>query len=328
LGLAASTNFLAALVIGPLVIYRYGLQRRFQMRCEAALWLPVLVFGSMGLCTALFLFGQHYGLVGLQIGNGVVTSALTNGLGFFGGHALGIGQAWLVAPTALIAAVAAISEIDRKDPAQPVHFLLLLLVATAVLPLIGFAKPRSFLYLAPVMAALLTLFLDRELRRRGAGVVLLLTAMLVATSVAAIANIKDGTRPFKRNSVIPYGTIVDFIRRNEQGRVLVISTDPVVPWVLRHQRDRNEVCTVYFGERTGCASGEQSYDSIFVISGHSDKSSRPAVMSRFNLLVTGATAGRHKLATLDAGVDDDAVLKTRLTGTPLDRSILTIDLYR
>lgn len=39
-------------------------------------------------------------------------------------------------------------------------------------------------------------------------------------------------------------------------------------------------------------------------------------------------AGRHKVAKLQAGVDDDAELKSRLTGFALDRAILTIELYR
>lgn len=327
LGLAASTNFLAALVIGPLALYRYGLQRRFQMRCDAAFWLLFLLFSSAGICTALYLFLRHVGLVGAQIGNGVMQAALTHGLGFFGGHALGIGQAWIVVPAAVIAAIAAVSLIDRKAPAQPVHLLLLILVATVAMPLIGFAKPRSFLYLAPVLAAVLTLYLDRELRRRGAGIVLLLTAMLMATSVAAIANIKDSIHPFKRNTVIPYGTILDFIRANEQGRVLVLSTDPVVPWLLQQGGDARERCVVYFRAGGRCV-GMGHYDTIFVIQGHSNRSADARVMRWVDDIVAGAIAGRQKYATLPAGLDRDAALKTRLTGVALGEAILTVDLYR
>lgn len=40
------------------------------------------------------------------------------------------------------------------------------------------------------------------------------------------------------------------------------------------------------------------------------------------------TAGRHRVATLHAGRDEDAALKSRLTGVPLDNFILAVDLYR
>ena len=51
-------------------------------------------------------------------------------------------------------------------------------------------------------------------------------------------------------------------------------------------------------------------------------------MRRFNSLLAGITAGRSKVATIGAGRDEDAALKSRLTGVPLDRNILTVDYYR
>jgi len=38
--------------------------------------------------------------------------------------------------------------------------------------------------------------------------------------------------------------------------------------------------------------------------------------------------GRSKLASVPIGRDDDAALKTRLTGVPLEENILTLDYYR
>jgi hypothetical protein len=51
-------------------------------------------------------------------------------------------------------------------------------------------------------------------------------------------------------------------------------------------------------------------------------------MAQFEKLVADVTAGRTKLATLPFGRDDDAGLKSRLTGIPLGRAILTVDFYR
>lgn len=328
LGLAASTNFLAALVILPLAIYRYGLQRQWHASFEAAFWLVVALFASLGVYTAYSVFVHHAGLVGLQLGHGVVRAALTDALGFFGGDALGISQAWIVVPAVVISAIAMVSAIDRKHPADPVHLLVLLLAAAMLMVLPGFAKPRSFLYLAPVLAAVLTLFFDSQVRSRAAWVAALLASLVIGASVAAIANIKAGTHPFKRNSVIPYRSIVDFIAANGAGSELVISTDPVIPWVLRHRPDRDRRCVSFFLNARECLSAERRYDSIFIIAGHSDKSENDGVMRSFANARDKATAGRKKLATLHAGVDEDAELKSRLTGVPLDKIILTVDLYR
>ncbi len=86
--------------------------------------------------------------------------------------------------------------------------------------LAGFAKPRSFLYLAPAVAALLTLYFDRQARQSHAGRTLTLITLVLALSVSAIANVNFGTHPFKRNSVIPYQSILDFIHGNANGSAL------------------------------------------------------------------------------------------------------------
>jgi hypothetical protein len=49
---------------------------------------------------------------------------------------------------------------------------------------------------------------------------------------------------------------------------------------------------------------------------------------QFNQLIATATAGRKKLASVPIGRDEDASLKSRLTGVPLEESILTVDYYR
>ena len=103
-----------------------------------------------------------------------------------------------------------------------------------------------------------------------------------ATSAAAIANLISGTHPFKRNSAVPYQAIFDLIDRNANGKALVVSTDPVVPWVLRGAEDR---CAGYFLEVTHCLRADRSYDSIFVISGHdSDPKIRKLHGNSINLL--------------------------------------------
>jgi hypothetical protein len=328
LGIAASTSLLSAIVIPPFILYRYALQRQFRASFDLIYWSIVLCFGSLGIFSAYWLFVNDFNLVGTQLINGIVQAALTDLLGFFGGGALGISQAWIIVPTVVVSAIAAFSETNRKDPANPVHLFLLMLAATVVIVVLGFNKPRSFLYLAPVLAVVLTLFLDRQTRERNAGFAVLLIASLLACPVGAIANLKYGTRPFKRNMAIPYQSIVDFIRTNEKGRVLIVSTDPVIPWVLRHQYESRDRCVTYFVDPTSCLATDQLYETVFVITGHSDKDTNFALMREFNSAVYEMTAKRRKAAIIHAGVDEDADIKTWLTGVPLDKYIISVDLYQ
>jgi hypothetical protein len=327
LGLAGSVNVLAGTVALALAIYRYGLQRRWRASFDLPYWGITALCGAFGIYTVLSLLTARHAIVATQLGNGILRSALTDGLGFFGGAALGVSQAWIVVPAAAIAGVAALAAIDRKDPANPAHLLLLMLAGAALTILPGFDKPRSFLYLAPAVAMLVALWLDGQLRAGRVGRVLVLAALLLAASAGTIANTAHSTHPFKRVAVIPYGSIVDFIDGNGTGRVLVLSTDPVVPWLLNERHDAGR-CAAYFLQALRCLGAGQHYDSIFVVRGHSDKSAKPALMRHFNDEVGAATAGRSKVATLRAGRDVDAALKSRLAGVTLDKTLLTVDLYR
>jgi hypothetical protein len=325
LGLAGSTNFLALLMVPALMVHRYVFQRQFRWSFDLTYWLLTGGTAVLGFYTAYWVLAHRRGEVDAQFGS-VVKSAPLDLLGFFGGDALGISQSWLIAPTIAIFALAIVSAIDRKQPGNPVHLLLLMLASTAAMVLAGFAKPRSFLYLAPAVAALLTLYFDRQARQSHAGRTLTLIALVLALSVSAIANVNFGAHPFKRNSVIPYQSILDFIHGNANGSALVISTDPVVPWMLRTNAD-NE-CAGYFMAARACVAGGRRYDSIFVISGHSNRSAHAVTMANFQSLVAEATAGRTKVTSFGAGLDEDAALKSWLSGVPLDRYILTVDYYR
>jgi len=115
---------------------------------------------------------------------GPTRAALTDLLGFFGGDALGISQAWIVAPAVIVFAIAAASAIDRREPGKPVHLLLLMLSGPAFMALAGFATPRSFLYLAPVVAGLMIMFGDQQLRGAHPGRLLAAVALFLAACVS------------------------------------------------------------------------------------------------------------------------------------------------
>lgn len=326
LGLAGSANVLAAPVALGFAIYRYVLERRFDWRRDGAFWLVVLAAGSLGLYWAGGFVAGRAGQVGSQTGNGIVRAALTDALGFFGGDALGVSQAWIIIPAVVICALALYTAIDRRRPAAPVHLLLLMLATAALMIVPGFAKPRSFLYLAPVVTLFVVLWLDREMRQGRIGRALAAAALLMAANVAAIAHIDHNSRPFKRNAAIPYQAVLDFVAANAGGRVLVVSTDPVVPWLLTH--GALDGCVSFFLRTRGCFAPGVHYDSIVLIYGHSDRSANTAYMRGFAEATARLVAGRQKIATMPAGRDDDAAFKTWLTGVPLDTAILTLDLYR
>ncbi len=157
LGIAASTNVLAAFVALPLAIYRYALQRRFCAPFEAAYWLLAGLFGVLGFVTVWSLLFVRYRMVGSQLVGSPVRAWLTDALGFFGGHSLGITDVWILVPVMVITVLAMVAAIDRKRPDEPVHLLLLMLTLVVVVGAFGFGKSRSFLYLVPVLAAVLTL---------------------------------------------------------------------------------------------------------------------------------------------------------------------------
>ncbi len=99
-----------------------------------------------------------------------------------------------------------------------------------------------------------------------------------------------------------------------------------MPWVLRTAGE--DRCAGYFFDARRCLQSGRRYDSIFVVFGRNDRSDDVALMDGFHQLVTDATVGRAKRASMPVGHDADAALKTRLTGVPLDPAILTVDFYR
>ena len=328
LGLLASTNYLAIFVFVPFVLYRYCLQRQFSTPFDLVFGFVVLLFASFGIVSAYSLFVTRLNGVTNEFSHNVVEALMTNVLGFFGGTALGISQAWIIVPVVIISAIAAFSEINRTRPADPTHLLLLMLAATAPMMLFGFAKPRSFLYLAPIVGVLLTLYLDRHVRQRQNSRVILLAALILAPSFSAAANIDFGTHPFKRNSAIPYQNIIDFIAINESGDTLIVSTDPVIAWLLGQQHNQNDRCVSLFLDDRRCLRSDLHFDTIIVIAGHSDRSADAAAMGTFDKTLQELTTGRQKVASVQIGVDKDAKLKSRLTGVSLEEYIVKVTLYK
>ena len=243
LGVAASIDFLTIFVALPFAIYRYGLERQFLFRFEAIFWGLAAFFGSAGLW-AFYGVATHaplYTLGNVQFTNSRPNAIAQDILGFFGGNAVGVGQAWVLLPAVLITLVAGILMIDRRHRAVPVHLFLLMLCTPIVMALAGFSEPRVFIYLAPIAVALQILFL----RRQGANLVLICGAALLAAELGVPANLYHAPAPFKRESSIPDASVIDFVKSNQQGATLVVTTDEVLADVLA-QDPHAASCTSFF----------------------------------------------------------------------------------
>lgn len=327
LGLATSTNFIAAAVIAPFLLYRHILQRRFCLRFDALYWLVFAVFAGLAIPKAIALaFRQLPGVAHAEFGESAWQAITSDALGFFGGNALGISQAWFIIPMTLIAVYACFSAIDRKDPENPAHLFVLTIGTVALVALTGFGKPRSFLYLAPMVAAVLTLLFDR-IANRSTALAMLAAALAMAGPVATIANVNHNARPFKRNLAVPFGQILDFIQTNARGSTLVISSDPVIVWELQRWPPGKDLCISYFVDNRDCFADLRRYESIFVVWGQSNRSRNANYMRRVEATIASVTEGKHAIAKMHAGLDEDAALKTRLTHVPLDKFILEVTLY-
>jgi hypothetical protein len=79
LGLAASTDFSAALIVPPFLIYRHVLQRRFRWSFDLAYWLIVAAAGAaIGFCSAYWIFLYRMQAVHAEFSAGLIRSVLTD----------------------------------------------------------------------------------------------------------------------------------------------------------------------------------------------------------------------------------------------------------
>ena len=334
LGVAASINLIAPLVVIPLAIYRYLLERAWRPSFDVAYWAIFLLFASPGLYSAVFIAKQQFDwLSHYQFGASPLAAGAADILGFFGGNAVGVGHAWMLLPAVLLAACAMVSLIDRRERANPIHLCLLLLGAIVPAALSGFWESRSFLYLAPVQILVLTVFIDR-ISQRGFGFgAILITACAVLPGLVAIGDLASGTHPFKRTAAIPYGEVIEFIEQNDRGGSLVVSFDPVASWELAAQGTASQRCVRDIpGHEPACFAERQHAEALFVIGAPSGRYQstywRAEYAPVFAARLAKIIGARTKVGELRVGHDEDAALKTWLTGVPLDEFILTVDLYR
>jgi len=314
LGLAGMTSFLAVLPAAAFGLHRYVLRRRFDRREDGA-FLAVVAVLAMPSAWALLRVSEA--IPGLRDA-GPVGALLSLGYGFFAGGRLGPSWVAAVAPYGLVAAGAAWLAVPRWRQAPDVVIVALLMAALAavVLPAIGNAQPRSLLFLAPWLCALLALAPAALGRLEPVGRWLLLLATVVP-SLCVLLTLRGTEHPFKRNLVIPYEQALDWTLAQVPTGAMAYVSEPVLEYSLR--------------KRGLCVVGRTRVDEGCELTGRPVVVVRDQTFGRIDYLVEGAarsTSGRPLAAAQTFGVDRDAGLKNRLTGSTLSVWIVRIEVWR
>lgn len=315
LGLAGMTSFLAAVPALAYGLHRYGLQRRFDRRQDAPFLAAVAVMALPSAWALLRVIDS----VGAVRDAGPIPAALSLGYGYFAGNRLGPSFVAAVAPLAVAALVAAWLAVRSWRTASELERLAVLLIglAVVVLSLIGNAQPRSLLFVAPWLSAVLVLAVLRFGRYAPIARAFLLLAAVVPT-FAVLITLRLGTAyPFKRNLVIPYEEAVDWTLAQVPAGAMAYVSEPVIEYALR--------------SRGLCVVGRMRVDEGCAPTGRPVMVVRDQTFERISYLNEGvarSTAGRTLAATRDFGLDRDASLKNRLTGSSLTTWIVRIEVWR
>jgi hypothetical protein len=314
LGLAGMTSFLAAVPAAAFGLHRYLLARRFEWRVDG----PFLaVVAAMALPSAWALLRVGEAIPDLRDA-GPLGSLLSLGYGFFAGGRLGPSWVAAVAPYGLVAVGGAwlVLRSWRQAPDLAIITLLMAALAAVVLPAIGNAQPRSLLFLAPWLCALLALAPAALGRLEPVGRWLLLLATVVPT-LCVLGTLRGTEHPFKRNLAIPVREAVDWTLAQVPTGAMAIVSEPVIEYELR--------------KRGVCVIGRARVDEGCELTGRPVVVVRDHTFGRIDYLNEGAaraTSGRPLAAARTFGIDRDAGLKNRLTGSDLTGWIVRIEIWR
>ena len=312
-GLLSSTNFLGFLVF-PLLELDRATQNGWRIDWRA-LGLRAALFGVFAVPGFITLWNgmthdAHRYLAG-QIGHGIVVSASMTAIGVFGGNSLGVVQSAVTLPMGLLSIYILYRGV--RDPVT--RPLALNFAALFVLLAIGFAKPRSFSYLALTLSVMLAyrwiVNADPKLRY-------LIGVIGLATPLAVVANIKWNETPYKRNAVLPVEEIARFARYNSGPGDVIVVSDPVLYWDLHGEVS---ACVTHYLTNPACDI--DSARKLIVIDGYGIGSEdRDAWLSKKD----AALATRREVAAVFFGVDHEAGLKRRII-PGMDDYLLKASIY-
>jgi hypothetical protein len=331
LGLAADCEFIAILPFAAILLHRYAM-RRSRAGAADALFVAITAITAIPAFVtmrALRLPGHSlWAVPRAQLRFGIVNGILANALGFTGGGRLGISLAWLAAIAAVCGAwLFARAWRSRRDNGE-LQSLCELVAMTGILIvlvcLVGFGKPRSFLFFAPMASALVAIGFTKAIEAaplRAAAAF----AGIIAVSLGVLVNLQITRSPFKRNLAVPYEELVDFVTSNARGNAAVLTSDYITGWLLR---GHSGICVAQFefGEDAWISNcpDDARFERVIVVRGRPLDETDPVWKAR----IDAALARREPIAQAHFGFDHDTALKNRLAHRSLPQWILSVDVYR
>jgi hypothetical protein len=255
-------------------------------------------------------------------------------VGLVGGHSIGLGNAWTVVPLLSLYAgmlLTFLSTFRRNDRIEN----LALCVIMGALPLAasGHSNAYSYFQVAIMLPVLLVRYFNK-LRSRGSKMWVI--AIVCLANISAVANLQHSSHPFRRSYPAPYGEIVAAIDHNFTPRSVLLTTDENIITALGPNVD----CVFFFDmlARGGpqcpitTANGmERPPDAakILILDGRENLIQYYTTAKGLNWphLKAEFIGPRRVTASVPYGIDSDAALKSRLTGTSLSRSEFMLYIY-
>jgi hypothetical protein len=336
LGLAASTTYLAIIPYFAFVTRRYLRQRSFDIRVDGPFHLVLASFAAPGLISFAMIVAYiirtgddpsgylHFS----TLLSGFVGIAQA-GLGFLGGYRIGPVDIVLGLPYLALLVLTLASWVLRQrgkssarnaldDWSGDLFIIFGVMAAFCALYSLasGFNEGRVWLFLAPFTLACFALgYWDRF--PRISFLPLFIVSFLLFS--VALANGRKSDAPYKRNSVIPFDEVVNFIGENVHGSVLYVANEPVGAFLLQD----SGYCFWDYPMPPCVEQGLDHFDTIVIV----DDSYLQTLPHVDTIL---AEIGQHRTLRTKArfGYDRWASLKSLLTGTALDPWILTVEVYR
>lgn len=314
-GLAANISFLAALPAIAYCLWRYGIFRRFDPRIDGFF----LALTALLALPAFIAFAAALPHLPAQADSNVLVAVGTMALGLSGGYGLGLSQGVIALPYALLLGmclVAAMVVVWRKPLDALLAISLIVGLLCLILTLLGFAKPRSFLFAVPLLLAAAVLGSMRFSWRRWH--MPALSAAAVGVTLAALWLLSANDRPFKRNLHIDDAPVLAAIRANAPTEeALVVSSDPSLGWRLRQQG----YCVVAASLSDDC---DRAQARVVVIVDDGTLTQRPGFAANLSRI----SADQRLVYQQVFGDDEDGPLKTFLTGRLVPKWLVSVAVYR
>lgn len=328
LGIAADACPLAILPFAALLLHRYAIDREFNFREDLVYWLLSAVIALPGFLTFLLILRTPGYSMSDQIEPKLLVSIFRTFLGFFGGFTLGVSQSWLALMEMAASGYLATRAWRLAKSDTRLRRICLLIIVTAglvaILPIFGLDIVRSFVFLAPMIMCVACIGLSESLESSPVLTGCALSAMLIV-SLTVVGSGHLSRTPFKRNLAIPFYEVARFVRANGRRNAAVVTSDPVIAYLLR-KTPRLCVATFVSQDWTRlpkCLTS-RSEDSVIVITRQARGESNP----KWRRVVSRLTSGKSIVAAAGFGVDEDARLKSWLTGVRLPRTLMMARIYR